>query len=55
VIGLLVGLALVVIGVADGDTLTVKDGNVKTVLRLAEIDTPKRTQPYSQVSRPVSW
>ena len=44
-------LVLVVVGVSDGDTLTVKDGDVKTVLRLAEIDAPERTQPYSQVSR----
>lgn len=44
-------LVLVVVSVSDGDTLTVKDGDVKTVLRLAEIDAPERTQPYSQVSR----
>jgi endonuclease YncB( thermonuclease family) len=50
-IGVLVGLALVVVGVLDGDTLAVTDGNTKTVVRLAEIDAPERTQPYSQVSR----
>ena len=44
-------LALVVVGVSDGDTLTVRDGDVKTVIRLAEIDAPERMQPYSQVSR----
>ena len=47
----LVALALVVVGVSDGDTLTVQDDGVKTVLRLAEIDAPERTQPYLQVSR----
>lgn len=46
----MVGLALVVVGVSDGDTLTVKDGDTKTVVRLAEIDAPEQTQPYSQVS-----
>ena len=50
-IGSLVTLALVVVGVSDGDTLTVKDGDVKTVLRLVETDASERTQPYSQVSR----
>ena len=39
------------VGLSDGDTLTVKDGDLKTVLRLAEIDALERTQPYSQVSR----
>ena len=50
-IGTLLALSLAVVGVSDGDTLTVQDGDVKTILRLAEIDAPERTQPYSQVSR----
>ncbi len=50
-ISFIVGLALVVVGVSDGDTLTVRDGDIKTVIRLVEIDAQERTQPYSQVSR----
>jgi micrococcal nuclease len=48
---LLIAAALIFINASDGDTLVVRDGNVKTVLRLAEVDAPERTQPYSQVSR----
>ena len=44
-------LAWVFVSAADGDTLTVRDGDTKTTLRLAEVDAPERTQPYSQVSR----
>jgi micrococcal nuclease len=44
-------LALIVVSVADGDTLVVADGDRKVTLRLAEIDAPERTQPYSQVAR----
>ena len=39
------------VNASDGDTMVVRDGNVKTVLRLAEIDAPERTQPHSQISR----
>lgn len=40
-----------VVAVADGDTLTVRDGPQVLHIRLAEIDAPERTQPYSQVAR----
>lgn len=50
-IATLIAAALVFVNAPDGDTMVVRDGNVKTVLRLAEIDAPERTQPYSQVSR----
>lgn len=44
-------LALTVVSIADGDTLVVADGEHRITLRLAEIDAPERTQPYSQVAR----
>ena len=44
-------LALTVVTVADGDTLVIADGDRKVTLRLAEIDAPERTLPYSQVAR----
>jgi endonuclease YncB( thermonuclease family) len=47
----LIVVALVFVSASDGDTLTVRDGNVKTILRLAEVDAPERTQPFSQISR----
>lgn len=46
-----IAAAVVFVSAPDGDTLTVRDGNAKTLLRLAEIDAPERTQPYSQMSR----
>lgn len=46
-----IAAALVFVSAPDGDTFTVLDGNVKTIVRLAEIDARERTQPYSQVSR----
>ena len=44
-------LAWVFVAAADGDTMTLRDGSERVVVRLAEIDAPDRTQPYSQVSR----
>lgn len=41
-----------VIGVSDGDTLKVLDGdNVQHTIRLAEIDAPERGQPWGQRSK----
>ena len=41
-----------VVGVADGDTLTVLDGARRQVkVRLAEIDTPESGQPYGDRAR----
>jgi len=47
----LLAAALVVVSVADGDTLTIRDGDQRITVRLAEIDAPERTMPYSQVAR----
>ena len=47
---LFVAAALVFVNAPDGDTLVVRDGNVKTVLRLAEIDAPERAQASSAPS-----
>jgi micrococcal nuclease len=47
----LIAAALVFINAPDGDTLVVRNGNVKMIVRLAEVDAPERIQPYSQASR----
>jgi micrococcal nuclease len=43
--------ALTVIAVHDGDTLVVSEQGKHETIRLAEVDAPERTQPYSQASR----
>lgn len=41
-----------VVGVADGDTITVLDGsNTQYKIRLAGIDAPEKKQPFGQVSK----
>lgn len=41
-----------VVGIADGDTVTVLDAfKVQHKIRLSGIDAPERSQPYGQVSR----
>ena len=41
-----------VVGISDGDTLTLLDGSRREVrVRLAEIDTPERGQPYGDRAR----
>ena len=49
-----IAAALVFVNASDGDTMVVRDGNVKTVLRLAEIDAPERTQPYRRSAGAIS-
>jgi endonuclease YncB( thermonuclease family) len=42
-------LAWVFVSATDGDTMTVRDRSEHVRVRLAEVDPPERTQPYSQV------
>ena len=53
-IGGLIALALVVVGVSDGDTLTVQDGDVKTVLRLAEMTLRNARSPTRRFRGEIS-
>jgi len=39
----------VVVANADADTLTIRDGDQRIIVRLAEIGAPDRTMPFSQV------
>ncbi|WP_411565005.1 thermonuclease family protein [Rubrivivax sp. A210] len=41
----------VVVGVADGDTLTVLSGGGQFKVRMVEIDAPEKAQPYGQRAR----
>lgn len=40
-----------VVGVTDGDTLTLLQNRQQTRIRLAEIDTPEKKQPYGQKAK----
>lgn len=40
-----------VIGIADGDTLTILQDNRPVKLRLANVDAPEKSQPYGQRAR----
>jgi endonuclease YncB( thermonuclease family) len=40
-----------VVSIADGDTVTILDNNQQTKIRLAEIDTPEKNQPYGQKAK----
>lgn len=53
--GLTVALACIIIGVADGDTLTARcdtaEGKVNITVRVAEIDAPEKGQAWGSRSR----
>ena len=40
-----------VISIADGDTVTIVNNNQQTKIRLAEIDTPEKRQPYGKKAK----
>lgn len=40
-----------VVGVTDGDTLTLYDGKIEVRVRLAEIDAPERSQAFGTVAK----
>lgn len=44
-------LLCTVVGVADGDTLTVLDGQQQIKVRMAEIDAPEKKQPFGARSK----
>jgi len=43
--------SVTVVGVTDGDTITVRDGKRNYKVRLAGIDTPERGQPFAKRAR----
>jgi micrococcal nuclease len=48
---LALALMLTAVALHDGDTLLVSELGRRETIRLAEVDAPERTQPYSPVSR----
>ena len=40
-----------VVSIADGDTVTILNNNQQTKIRLAEIDTPEKNQPYGKKAK----
>ena len=40
-----------VVSIADGDTVTLLNNNQQTKIRLAEIDTPEKNQPYGKKAK----
>ena len=40
-----------VISIADGDTVTIVNNHQQTKIRLAEIDTPEKNQPYGKKAK----